>query len=261
VSQLDLLAEHTDPTNRADIMGTNHAMEHAGYGIASLTVSMLVGFFGFVPAFRVFAAMLFFSGLAFPIDARKKKLQWRDLEMVSRAQKRSPSRRPTSPAILDTRDYSARISMSLPRKLLEELDATTRRAGYGETSKRSKALQIAIRDFIDNSRIGVNPDAHATGTVLVLFDHTRRSVENITQFIHSFGSLVVSTLHVHLPEPYYLYVMVVRGRISDIKALERQIRNLSGINQLKVSYLTTELENDDNEKAAGTGENAGERQH
>ena len=76
----------------------------------------------------------------------------------------------------------------------------------------------------------------------MLFDHTRRSVENITQFIHSFGTLVVSTLHVHLPEPNYLYVMVVRGRISDITLLEQHLRKLSGISQLKVSYLTTEPE-------------------
>jgi hypothetical protein len=34
--------------------------------------------------------------------------------------------------------------------------------------------------------------------------------------------------------------MVVRGRISDIVLLEQQLRNLSGISQLKVSYLTTE---------------------
>jgi CopG family transcriptional regulator, nickel-responsive regulator len=137
------------------------------------------------------------------------------------------------------KDYSTRVSISLPPKLLRELDEATKRKGYGE---RSKALQIAIRTFIDQSRVAESPDSYATGTILVLFDHTRRSVENITQFIHSFGTLVVSTLHVHLPEPNYLYVMVVRGRISDIVLLEQHLRKLSGVSQLKVSYLTTEPE-------------------
>jgi len=152
---------------------------------------------------------------------------------MSAGTRKSPSRDKS------TRDYSTRVSISLPPKLLRELDEATRRKGYGE---RSKALQIAIRTFIDQSRIAESPDSYATGTILVLFDHTRRSVENITQFIHSFGTLVVSTLHVHLPEPNYLYVMVVRGKISDITLLEQHLRKLSGISQLKVSYLTTEPE-------------------
>jgi CopG family nickel-responsive transcriptional regulator len=145
----------------------------------------------------------------------------------------------SSPRAKPAKDYSTRVSISLPPKLLRELDEATRRKGYGE---RSKALQIAIRTFIDQSRVAESPDSYATGTILVLFDHTRRSVENITQFIHSFGTLVVSTLHVHLPEPNYLYVMVVRGKISDITLLEQHLRKLSGISQLKVSYLTTEPE-------------------
>ena len=146
------------------------------------------------------------------------------------------TKKPTSPP-KPAKEYSTRVSISLPPKLLKEFDDATRRKGYGE---RSKALQIAIRTFIDQSRIVESPDAYATGTILVLFDHTKRSVENITQFIHSFGTLVVSTLHVHLPEPNYLYVMVVRGKIADIVLLEQQLRTLSGISQLKVSYLTTE---------------------
>lgn len=144
------------------------------------------------------------------------------------------------------KEYSTRVSISLPPKLLRELNQATKRMGYG---KRSKVLQSAIRTFIDQSRVSESHEAYATGTILVLFDHTKRSVENITQLIHAFGTLVVSTLHVHLPEPNYLYVMVVRGKISDIILLEQYLRKLSGISQLKVSYLTTEPEDDDRLRA------------
>ena len=57
------------------------------------------------------------------------------------------------------KDYSTRVSISLPPKLLRELDEATRRNGYGE---RSKALQIAIRTFIDQSRVAESPDSYAT---------------------------------------------------------------------------------------------------
>jgi metal-responsive CopG/Arc/MetJ family transcriptional regulator len=134
-------------------------------------------------------------------------------------------------------ERSAKTSFSLPPQLLADLDDLTRKMGYQE---RSKTLHAAIRAFVDQSRIAGSPDAYATGTILVLFDHTKRSVEMITQFTHQFGALVISTLHVHLPEPNYLYVMVVRGKIADIVELERHLRKLDGINQLKVSYVMTE---------------------
>ncbi len=135
------------------------------------------------------------------------------------------------------KERSAKTSFSLPANLLEDLDDLTSKLGYQE---RSKTLQAAIRAFVDQSRIAGSHTAYATGTMLVLFDHTKRSVEMITQFIHQFGPLVISTLHVHLPEPNYLYVMVVRGRISEIVDLERHLRKLSGVTQLKVSYVMTE---------------------
>ena len=135
------------------------------------------------------------------------------------------------------KERSAKTSFSLPPKLLADLDDLTNNMGYRE---RSKTLQVAIRAFVDQSRVAGSPNAYATGTILVLFDHTKRSVEMITQFIHQFGALVISTLHVHLPEPNYLYVMVVRGKIADIVDLERHLRKLDGINQLKVSYVMTE---------------------
>jgi MFS family permease len=75
ISQLLILAEASNPSNRAAIMGTNHAMEHAGYGIAAVSVGVLVGFLGFVNAFRTLSIILFFAGLAFLVYAYKKKVK------------------------------------------------------------------------------------------------------------------------------------------------------------------------------------------
>jgi predicted MFS family arabinose efflux permease len=75
ISQLLILAEASHPSNRAAIMGTNHAMEHAGYGIAAISVGVLVGFFGFVNAFRTLSVILFLFGFAFLVYAYKKKVR------------------------------------------------------------------------------------------------------------------------------------------------------------------------------------------
>ncbi len=75
ISQLLILGEASHPSNRAAIMGTNHAMEHAGYGIAAISIGILVGFLGFVSAFRVLSLILLIAGVAFLVYAVKKKVQ------------------------------------------------------------------------------------------------------------------------------------------------------------------------------------------
>jgi MFS family permease len=48
VSQLVILAEASHPSNRAAIMGTNHALEHVGYGLAAFLIGTLVALQGFL---------------------------------------------------------------------------------------------------------------------------------------------------------------------------------------------------------------------
>ena len=75
VSQLVILAEATHPSNRAAIMGTNHALEHVGYGIASLATGTLVAFLGFVTAFRFLSVVLIVAGVAFLLYARRANVK------------------------------------------------------------------------------------------------------------------------------------------------------------------------------------------
>jgi MFS family permease len=75
VSQLLILGEASHPSNRAAVMGTNHAMEHTGYGIAAFSVGFLVAIFGFIGAFRTLSLFLFVAGVTFMIYAFRKKLK------------------------------------------------------------------------------------------------------------------------------------------------------------------------------------------
>lgn len=74
-SQLVILAEASHRSNRAAIMGTNHALEHVGYGLASATFGTLVAFLGFVTAFRLVSLLLIIAGVAFLIYARSAKVR------------------------------------------------------------------------------------------------------------------------------------------------------------------------------------------
>ena len=79
VSQLVILAEASHPSNRAAIMGTNHALEHVGYGLAAFLIGALIALpgalGGFVNAFRILSLILVVAGLAFLIYARWAKVK------------------------------------------------------------------------------------------------------------------------------------------------------------------------------------------
>ncbi|HUI00324.1 MAG TPA: MFS transporter [Nitrososphaerales archaeon] len=76
VSQLVILAEASKPTNRAAIMGTNHALEHVGYGTAAVMTGTLIAIFGsFGAAFRFLSVVLIVAGLAFLLYGRRAKVK------------------------------------------------------------------------------------------------------------------------------------------------------------------------------------------
>jgi len=75
VSQLVILAEASHPSNRAAIMGTNHALEHVGYGLAAFLIGTFIAVQGFANAFRSLSVILIVAGAAFLIYARWAKVK------------------------------------------------------------------------------------------------------------------------------------------------------------------------------------------
>jgi MFS family permease len=75
VSQLVILAEASHPTNRAAIMGTNHALEHVGYGLAAFLIGTFIALQGFANAFRSLSIILIVAGVAFLVYARWAKVK------------------------------------------------------------------------------------------------------------------------------------------------------------------------------------------
>lgn len=65
VSQAVILAERSSAQNRATVMGTNHAVEHAGYGVGALTGGILISLYGFNNTFRDLAFLLMVAAAAF----------------------------------------------------------------------------------------------------------------------------------------------------------------------------------------------------
>ena len=126
--------------------------------------------------------------------------------------------------------------MSLPPTLLNELDAVIQEIGLD----RSKALQQAIRDFITNYQLEYKPDAKGVGTITLLYEHDVPGLETkLTEIQHHHTELITSTTHIHLDGHHCLLVIVVKGGASQIHKLSNTIRSLRGIQQIKLTILTS----------------------
>jgi CopG family nickel-responsive transcriptional regulator len=107
--------------------------------------------------------------------------------------------------------------------------------GYGE---RSKALQNVIRGTIGDHELKSNPESAVAGGILLLYDHSKRDIDHdITEIGHDYISNIASTTHVHLDKKRCLDITIVRGKYKDILELERGLRKLDGVEQLKSTYF------------------------
>jgi CopG family nickel-responsive transcriptional regulator len=128
-----------------------------------------------------------------------------------------------------------RISFSTPPILLKQFDDSIRNLGYGD---RSKALQIAMRNFITEYSWKKHEDAEGAGAILLTYDHDSHGLqEALTDIQHQFRGTINSATHIHLDESRCLEIISVRGKMKGIHSLAKAIMRMRGIMQLKISIV------------------------
>lgn len=100
-----------------------------------------------------------------------------------------------------------------------------------------------MRSFIAEEKKQARADTPVIGSLLIVYNHEKRGIdEALTELEHEHMSRIASSVHIHLGVTYCLKVVVVRGRVSEIIALEKSLRSLKGIVQLKVAFLNAEMD-------------------
>jgi len=128
----------------------------------------------------------------------------------------------------------SRFGVSVPPELLTEFDETIARMGYD----RSKALQLAMRNFLTEYRWEHEEKGAVAGTMTIIYDHEIRGLEqNLTDTQHLYRGIITSALHVHLDERNCLLVIAVKGEVKAIQNLARELMSKRGIKQLKLETV------------------------
>ena len=118
-----------------------------------------------------------------------------------------------------------RFGVAMERPLLERFDQLVEQRGY---ANRSEALRDLVRHELDQDAWRRGQQTVATIT-LVYDHHVRELTERLTEIQHDSGSLILSTLHVHLDHHHCLEVIAAKGPARVLKTLAERLLGTKGV--------------------------------
>lgn len=124
----------------------------------------------------------------------------------------------------------------MEEELLEKFDRLASSRGY---DNRSEFLRdLARRELVEQQ--WELEDAEVAGTVTLVYDHDARGLgDELTHVQHHRHHLVVSSLHVHLDERNCLEVIVLRGRVADVRELAYSLISRRGVKHGQLTMTST----------------------
>ncbi|HOU70579.1 MAG TPA: nickel-responsive transcriptional regulator NikR [Methanothrix sp.] len=126
-----------------------------------------------------------------------------------------------------------RIGVSLPEKLLSRFDEIILQRGY---SSRSEGIRDAIRNYIVHYEWMSDVQGERVGVITLVYSHSQRGlVDNLTEIQHEAGSIIQSSLHVHLDHDNCLEVIVLRGEGQEVRRAAEKMMSLKGVKHVKLT--------------------------
>ena len=130
-----------------------------------------------------------------------------------------------------------RIGISLDKKLLSIFDRLIAGQGY---QSRSEAIRDLVRQQISTEQLD-DPSVSAVAAVCLVYDHHASNLmKKLTALQHSHLLQVISSLHIHLGEHDCMEVIVLKGRIGQIKKVADSIISQKGVKLGKINLVPTE---------------------
>lgn len=131
-----------------------------------------------------------------------------------------------------------RIGVSLEPELLTSFDELIRQRGY---ATRSEAVRDLVRKALVEESMR-DDDAPSVGTITFLYDHHRvRVKDHLTEVQHQHHELISSSVHLHLDEDKCLEVLMVQGRLADVKQLHERLSSVKGLHITDPVLIAGEL--------------------
>ena len=130
-----------------------------------------------------------------------------------------------------------RIGVSVEKPLLSKFDKLIAKQGY---QSRSEAIRDLVRQRLSDEQVG-DPKAEAVAAVILVYDHhSTKLMEKLTSLQHSHLLQTISAMHIHLDAHDCLEVVVLRGRVGEIKKTAESIVSLKGVKLGRINFVAAE---------------------
>lgn len=124
------------------------------------------------------------------------------------------------------------VSLTLPQKLLGELDRSLKTQGY---ASRSEAVRDAMRDFLVSYRWRQELRGEQLGALLVLYEHDVRGLTDVLMDIqHEHSQTISAVQHLHIDAKNCLEVLIVKGTAEEVRKLVHRVGSLRSVKQAKL---------------------------
>jgi len=135
-----------------------------------------------------------------------------------------------------------RFGVSMEKSLLEEFDALINEKGY---TNRSEAIRDIVRDRLIEENIK-HTGAGAYGALVYIYDHHQRELEkSLANIQHEYFKNIISTSHVHIDHDNCFEVILLRGKVGEIKSIADRMLSMKGVKHGKLT-LTTAIKKEKN---------------
>lgn len=132
----------------------------------------------------------------------------------------------------NSRDKTIRFTVSLPGRLLAQLDRRVTRTGY---ASRSEFIRDLIRDSMVEERWR-DGTRTVVGVLTIGYDHHQSDLpRKIMDVQHTEYVNILCTTHVHLDHHHCLEAIIVRGRPAEIETIRTRLAGLRGVKFAKLS--------------------------
>jgi len=128
-----------------------------------------------------------------------------------------------------------RLSLSLEKPLLDQLEKLVKRSGY---TNRSEFVRDLVRKRLVDEEW--EKDRVVLGTVTLVYDHHQRLLsKKLTELQHDHHDEVLATTHVHLTAHLCAEVIIMRAKASHVRQLSDRLQQQKGVLHAELSMAST----------------------
>ena len=128
-----------------------------------------------------------------------------------------------------------RFGISLPKDLLDKFDKLTKERNY---SNRSEAFRDLIRQELVKKEWEQGKEI--AGAITLIYDHHKRELVNkLMDIQHDFGTMIISSQHVHLDHRNCLEIIAFKGSAQQAQKLADSLKSVKGVKHGTLSMSTT----------------------